>query len=1023
MLSEQSGIQVDKFYPPTDWQYSFPEGYTRLDYLTFTNAQYIELNFKANQDTRVITEVSFSTVISDQAIFSSRDTKTTNTFSCILVGHKIRADYNTTRIQTVDPIINTYYKIDFNKNNFYINGNLETTFTYANFQSSYNMTIGVALVSGATPASYLRGNLKQTIIFDNGTLAFNLVPVKRNSDNKPGMYDLVNNVFYVNQGSGDDFIIGPALYTNKSQIDIRQKNNLNFGKNYEFNANDELTWANPNMYLTGKVNYTKVGNPTIVDNVASGFSSSNYIANNNIFDITSNFEIYVKINSWGNINSVQNFLSLRGNVNLNLRFDTTATNINAVYGSQSTQWNNIATNLSLGIPLYIKIKGDRINITITTLQNGISQSNSKTISELGLNGDYTIYFGRGGTSYPFTSGYIDLSQTYIKVNGQMWFYGKNYSTSNIAVVPAGLVYNNTTTPSIGYVNMQTQEFTPAPEGAVWKHQRDISVVPPEDNTITLLYGVASDFSAYSLFGLLAQVSSGTYDVYIDDVLYTTTASETQTDIDFSTLGSEYVSIGTCTTPEELVLHKIVIKPNTSGSTITRFACRRTTEATGIQLQGILWANFELQNSILMPNCFGSESAYNNKNLYAVTAKNNKIIVTSTSTNTTGIYSIYARCSSLLYSPIFEYDNKNNINGVYLSFDQTQLKKIIIKNNPSIDMSVVRNAQKLEKIEIENPVSLRSGTASGTSVQNAYNLKLLPKYETETRECQNINMYGETSLYPTKIDDNSNNIREFLRIYGTSTYPMRGLQGLKVSNEAPFSGTSPQINVAYTGLGRNELIELFNSMPDVTQATDGITRTINITAASGNNLTKIGSPTIDSNGIVSGFDSSNYLKTNNYITGTKNITIKIAFVKTQDDTNVRLITNNTLASRMIAINYSGSSLRGSVYINGTRYQVSSSVTILDNKKYYVIMERIGTKLYIKVSTDNINYTIDSMDIPNDVLDIQGTQVNIGGFDTSFFQGSIDLENTYIKVGSNYLMKGYLLDSDRAIVTNKGWSITG
>ena len=31
------------------------------------------------------------------------------------------------------------------------------------------------------------------------------------------------------------------------------------------------------MYLAGTENYTTVGTPTIVDNVASGFSTSNYL--------------------------------------------------------------------------------------------------------------------------------------------------------------------------------------------------------------------------------------------------------------------------------------------------------------------------------------------------------------------------------------------------------------------------------------------------------------------------------------------------------------------------------------------------------------------------------------------------------------------------------------------------------------------------------------------------------------------------------------------------------------------------
>lgn len=44
----------------------------------------------------------------------------------------------------------------------------------------------------------------------NGTIQLDLVPVIRNSDNEPGMYDLVNKVFYTNGGSGS-FIAGPTI--------------------------------------------------------------------------------------------------------------------------------------------------------------------------------------------------------------------------------------------------------------------------------------------------------------------------------------------------------------------------------------------------------------------------------------------------------------------------------------------------------------------------------------------------------------------------------------------------------------------------------------------------------------------------------------------------------------------------------------------------------------------------------------------------------------------------------------------
>jgi hypothetical protein len=53
----------------------------------------------------------------------------------------------------------------------------------------------------------------------------------------------------------------------------------------------------------------------------------------------------------------------------------------------------------------------------------------------------------------------------------------------------------------------------------------------------------------------------------------------------------------------------------------------------------------------------------------------------------------------------------------------------------------------------------------------------------------------------------------LGIYsGTAANAMTGIKGITVSNEAPFTGTSPQIDIRYTGLNRAALVNLFKSLP-------------------------------------------------------------------------------------------------------------------------------------------------------------------------------------------------------------------
>ena len=132
---------------------------------------------------------------------------------------------------------------------------------------------------------------------------------------------------------------------------------------------------------------------------------------------------------------------------------------------------------------------------------------------------------------------------------------------------------------------------------------------------------------------------------------------------------------------------------------------------------------------------------------------------------------------------------------------------------------------LEKIDLKNKI--KSGDRL---LQNCISLKQLPKLNlNESVVFGNLSDFitNASNLQSTDIDLSSNNTITKLDVYGTSDYRIDGLKSLLVSNEAPFTGTSPQINVSYTGLDRDALVDLFNSMPTVTN-----NQTIDITGCLG-----------------------------------------------------------------------------------------------------------------------------------------------------------------------------------------------
>lgn len=336
----------------------------------------------------------------------------------------------------------------------------------------------------------------------------------------------------------------------------------------------------------------------------------------------------------------------------------------------------------------------------------------------------------------------------------------------------------------------------------------------ENNSIVLLVGHSADFSKYSLLGLLANTSSGTYDVYIDDVLVGSGITKnTQYDIDFSTINTSY---GSATTPESLVLHKVVIKPTTSGSTITRFCGTQTTGSTGVQVTGVLWCHFELDNSINI-NELCDKSAINEHSwniVIAITAKNDIINISG------DIRCLCRNCFFLEYLPFLNNPNYITFNiNTSQSFQSCEtIKRIRINSLNYCKAYSFYVNRALEQINTKQPLTYVSDSMSFL-FEDDRNLKMLPFNKIEAYP--NSNVIGTSAfrylnkLYPTKLDMTELSKLQNINVNGNSATPMRGLRGLKVSNEAPFSGSSPQINVSYTGLDRDALVELFNSLPQVT----------------------------------------------------------------------------------------------------------------------------------------------------------------------------------------------------------------
>lgn len=346
-------------------------------------------------------------------------------------------------------------------------------------------------------------------------------------------------------------------------------------------------------------------------------------------------------------------------------------------------------------------------------------------------------------------------------------------------------------------------------------------------SIALYAGVKSDYSAYDNLGFTVATSNGSsYKVFIDGVQYGTTyASGTKCEITWSSLALD--TGDDITTPTTLKAHKIWIEPATSGNSINGFMCRKVGSASGYENQGVLWVHFNLTNTIQIAGLLGNDNAYRNMLAKAITAKNNLITYSvAAQVAQSGYYCLAPHSSLLEYLPILKAVNQSYPAGTYYSFVLVPAKKVVIKNNKGTENCALLTRTRVEEFDVENGLTLGTGLSQFNDAHEATKLKKFPKIT--QNKAENFQMYNCPALEPVNIDDRFNDIRKVFRFYGTQSVPTPALKSLRVSNEAPFDyTTAPQIQVDYTDMNRDALVQLFNDLPTVNAG-----QIISITGATG-----------------------------------------------------------------------------------------------------------------------------------------------------------------------------------------------
>lgn len=520
-------------------------------------------------------------------------------------------------------------------------------------------------------------------------------------------------------------------------------------------------------------------------------------------------------------------------------------------------------------------------------------------------------------------------------------------------------------------------------------------------------------ATYPQFKVRATISnSGTYDVYVDGIKVATTDSNTFTTLDWGAL----YTAGTITTgfnvthPSTLTTHVVRMTPTIATNTITAIRLDNS-----ISEYGLLWLHFQITNPIGLLYFSGSfDNSYSCKLLEAVTSQNDELQIL------TGIN--FRNAVSLKHLPLLigQNDSVSFDRGFYNS---SSLKKIRLKNIILTGNQGFYNSN-IELFETENAYFQNHNA----TFQNCVKLKRLPPFLfAEKTYGSNFVVVG-SALQPSVVDARGGSKIKNLGIHGTIENRADGIKVVIVSNEAPFDGAAPQLSVAYTGLSRAALVNLFKSMP------------YNV------GYTVVGSPTIV-DGVASGFSSDDKLQMSSLpVSGANSVECGIVF--TTGATNIEQgICGSSLQFSKYGFSITTDGLLRTgvrVDVDGTQSNknLNNETALQPNTTYYAVMTCYKDThiLSLKISTDGQNWSTTSLDIGSfDSFAFLGQAYYIGNTQNGAFLGSVNLNNTYIKLNGILYFRGTaamtktvsvvgctgtadLTAADKAIAEDKGWSIT-
>jgi len=192
-----------------------PTEYQEVEYIKTTGTQYIDTGVIGKNG--ISAELKFELSTKDNgSLLGNRMTGTTRFWPAMWYNNKwnstIAVDSYSTHSTTINAntIYTTYFKSDSSGWTFDVNNNRVSSGNLTVNNTNNMWMFGTNNNDSSTLQYPFKGKAYYAKIWNGDELVRYFIPCYRKSDNKPGLYDLVNNVFYTNNGTGE-FSIGSPI--------------------------------------------------------------------------------------------------------------------------------------------------------------------------------------------------------------------------------------------------------------------------------------------------------------------------------------------------------------------------------------------------------------------------------------------------------------------------------------------------------------------------------------------------------------------------------------------------------------------------------------------------------------------------------------------------------------------------------------------------------------------------------------------------------------------------------------------